>query len=460
MQDQTRLLHREPSKSYKTAVGGEGLYLVDEDGKRYLDASGGAAVSCLGHNHPKVIAAIKNQLDKLAFAHTGFFSNEPAEKLAEFLIERSPWKSGRVIFVSGGSEAIETALKLARQIHLERSEPKRYRLIARHLSYHGTTLGALAIGGHAARRAPYLPLLEGGIVGQAVSHIAPCYAYRHQQEGEGEDAYGRRAAKSLEEEILRLGPESVAAFVAETVVGATAGVVPPARGYFKEIRRICDDYGVLLILDEVMSGMGRTGTLFACAQEGIEPDLIVIAKGLGAGYQPIGAVLVREELADRIIEGSGVLAHGHTYMAHATACAAALAVQSVIEEDNLLENVTTQGNRLAHLLHARFGNNPHIGDIRQRGLFLGVELVEDRASKSPFPSKAGLAARIKSAAMAEGLICYPGSGAHDGEKGDHILIAPPFIVEDQHLGIIVDRLETSINAAIRDIKTANLGSTA
>ncbi len=460
MQDQTRLLHRQPSETYKTAVRGDGLYLIDRDGERYLDASGGAAVSCLGHNHPKVIAAIKGQLNRLAFAHSAFFTNEPAESLAVLLIERSPWPSGRVVFVSGGSEAVEAAIKLARQIHIERGEHKRYRLIARQLSYHGATLGALAVGGHTARRAPYLPLLEGGIAGNAVSHIEPCYAYRHQQEGEAEEDYGKRAAQALEEEILRVGPETVAAFIAETVVGATAGVVPAARGYFKDIRRICDKYGVLLILDEVMCGMSRTGSTFACEQEGIEPDIIAVAKGLGAGYLPIGAVLVREALAERIVEGSGALAHGHTYMAHAAACAAALAVQNVIAEESLLDNVATQGGRLNEMLHARFGNNPNIGDIRQRGLFLGLELVEDRASKTPFPAGARLAARIKSAAMAERLICYPGSGAHDGEKGDHILLAPPFNVGSAHLDMIVDRLESSIETAIGGIKEANLGSAA
>ena len=457
MQNQTRLLHRQPAKSYKTAVGCDGVYLIDNDGNRYLDACGGAAVSCLGHGHPKIIAAIKEQLDNLAFAHTGFFSNEPAEALAEFLIKRSPWTSGRAVFVSGGSEAIEAALKITRQIHLERGDPKRYRYIARHLSYHGTTLGALAIGGHTARRAPYLPLIEGGIAGQAVSHIEPCYAYRHQRDGETGEAYGRRAAHALEAEILRVGPENVAAFVAETVVGATAGVVSAAPGYFKEIRRICDQYGVFLILDEVMSGMGRTGTLFACEQEGIEPDMIAIAKGLAAGYQPIGAVLIREDLARAVIEGSGALAHGHTYMAHATACAAAMAVQNVIEDENLLDNVVTQGDRLAGQLRARFGNNPHVGDIRQRGLFIGLELVEDRTSKTPFPAQAGLAERIKSAAMAEGLICYPASGAHDGEKGDHILLAPPYLIEPHHLDIIVDRLESSLDAALKDIKDLHYG---
>ncbi|MEL7416098.1 MAG: aspartate aminotransferase family protein, partial [Pseudomonadota bacterium] len=293
-----------------TIARGEGIYLYDREGKRYLDGSGGAAVSCLGHGDADVIAAIKAQLDAAAYAHTSFFTSEPAEDLADRLIADAPQGLDRVYFVSGGSEAMEAALKLARQYAVERGETQRHRIIARDQSYHGNTLGALATGGNAWRRAPFAPMLI------ETSHIPPCFAYRHQREDETDIAYGQRAADALEAEITRLGPESVLAFVAEPVVGATAGAVPAVDGYFRRIREICDRHGVLLILDEVMCGMGRTGHLFACEADGVRPDILAIAKGLGAGYQPIGAMLCSREIYDTIAGGSGFFQHGHTYLAH------------------------------------------------------------------------------------------------------------------------------------------------
>ncbi|MEJ8573893.1 aspartate aminotransferase family protein [Microbaculum marinum] len=443
----SHIFHRDLRASYPVAASGEGCWLIDSNGKRYLDASGGAAVSCLGHLHPRVVAAIREQAGKLEFAHTSFFTTGPAEDLADYLTARAPAGFGRVYFVSGGSEANETALKLARQIHVERGEPQRARAIAREQSYHGNTLGVLALGGNPARKELYGPIL-----GLPVSHIAPCYAYRHQREGEGEEAYGLRAAKALEDEILRVGPETVSVFFAETVVGATAGAVPPAPGYFREIRRICDRYGVLMVLDEVMSGMGRTGTLFACEQEGAVPDMITTAKGLGAGHQPIGATLVREDLA-RVIEGhDGVFRHGHTYIGHPIACAAALETQKVIEEEGLLERVRTAGETFNAMLSARFGQNPHVGDIRGRGLFRAIELVADRDDKTPFPRAKGLANRIRTHAMAAGLVCYPGNGTADGIDGDHVLLAPPFIIDDDELGIVVDRLDAAIRRSLDEVR--------
>ncbi|MEO1314349.1 MAG: aspartate aminotransferase family protein, partial [Pseudomonadota bacterium] len=281
------------------AVGGEGCYLIDTAGKRYFDGSGGAAVSCLGHGDAEVTAAVKAQLDQLAFAHTGFFTSEPAEELADLLIEHAPVPLERVYFVSGGSEATEAAIKLARQYFVERGEPERRHLIARRQSYHGNTLGALAAGGNAWRRAQFAPILVD------VSHIAPCYAYAEQRDDESAADYGARAAQELEDEILRLGADSVMAFMAEPVVGATLGAVPAVEGYFTKIREICDRYGVLLILDEVMCGMGRTGHLFACEADSVAPDILCIAKGLGAGYQPIGAMLCSAEIHDTIAAGSG-----------------------------------------------------------------------------------------------------------------------------------------------------------
>ncbi|WP_119419021.1 aspartate aminotransferase family protein [Desertibaculum subflavum] len=438
----THVFHRDARLDPPIAVKGDGIYIIDRDGKRYLDASGGAAVSCLGHSHPKVIEAVRRQVGELAYAHTSFFSTEVAERLADRLIADAPPGIGRVYFVSGGSEAMEAAMKMARQYHVERGEPERRHIIARWQSYHGNTLGALAVGGNRARRATYAPLLI------EVPHISPCYAYRDRRDDETEAQYGLRVADELEAEIQRLGPKTVAAFVAETVVGATLGAVPPVPGYFKRIREICDRYGVLLILDEVMCGMGRTGTLHACEQEGIAPDLMTVAKGLGAGYQPIGAVLVAARVFEAFRDGTGAFQHGHTYLGHPVACAAALAVQDAIREENLLAKVRQTGEALQHALVERFGNHPHVGDIRGRGLFVGLELVADRASRKPFDSSRKLHARIKREAMARGLACYPMGGTADGESGDHVLLAPPFITSLIEVNEIVERLGDSVDAAL------------
>ena len=424
------------------AVGGEGCYLIDSSGKRYLDGSGGAAVSCLGHGDPEVGAAIKAQLDEIAFTHTGFFTSQPAEDLADLLIANAPGTLDRVYLVSGGSEATEAAIKLARQYHVERGEPGRRHLIARRQSYHGNTLGALSAGGNEWRREPFRPLLID------VTHIDPCFEYRLRDEGESLEDYGRRAADLLEAEIQRLGPENVMAFMAEPVVGATAGAVTPAPGYFKRVREICDAHGVLLILDEVMCGMGRTGTLFACEQDGIAPDIVCIAKGLGAGYQPIGAMLCTSEIYRTIAEGSGFFQHGHTYLGHPVACAAGRAVVSAVLNRGLLARVQTQGVKLTAALHERFGQNPHVGDIRGRGLFQALEFVADRETKAPFDPSLGVNKIVKRAAFEAGLICYPMGGTVDGRLGDHVLVAPPFIIEDAQITELVDKLEVAVKAAV------------
>ena len=422
-----------------TAASGEGPYIIDESGRRYLDASAGAAVSCLGHNHSSVIDAIKAQLDRIPYAHTSFFTSDPAEELASNLVERSPGLS-RVYFVSGGSEAMEASLKLTRQYFLERGETERRHFIARRQSYHGNTLGALAVGGNQWRRRPFEPVLI------ATHHISPCYKYRDQRSTETEEQYGLRVANELEQKIQELGADTVLAFVAEPVVGATSGAVPPVSGYFKRIREICSKYSILLILDEVMCGMGRTGTLFACAQESIEPDMVVIAKGLGAGYEPIAALMVTDEIYRTIVDGSGFFQHGHTYMGHPTACAAGLAVQQTIERENLLDNVNKQGRLLREQLTDRFGEHPHIGDIRGRGLFQGLEIVADRESKTPMPADSRINTIIKREAMREGLMLYPMSGTIDGQAGHHVLLAPPYIINEDHVAEIVDKLERTFNA--------------
>jgi len=442
----SHVFHRSARTVPPMAVGGSGMTLIDSAGKTYIDASGGAAVSCLGHGHPRIVAAIQQQAAQLAYAHTGFFTSEPAEQLADRLIAGAPPGIERVYFVSGGSEAIEAALKLARQFFLEIGQPQRHRFISRRQSYHGNTLGALAVGGNVWRREPYDPLLMD------VSLISPCFAYRFQEPGESEAAYGRRVADELEQELQRLGPETVAGFVAEPVVGATTGAVPAVPGYFKRIREICDRHGVLLILDEVMCGMGRTGTLHACTQEGIAPDLMTIAKGLGGGYQPIGATLVSGRIHQAIAERSGAFLHGHTYLAHPVACAAALAVQHVIEDDRLLDNVVAMGARLAERLNDRFGNHHHVGDIRGRGLLQAIELVADRATKQPFDPDHKLHVRIKAEAMTRGLLVYPMGGTIDGRQGDHVLLAPPYILSAADVATIVERLGEAVDAAIASIK--------
>ncbi len=439
----TSVFHRHTHSNLPVAVDGDGAYIIDSEGKRYLDASGGAAVSCLGHSDTSVREAIKAQIDRLAFAHSGFFTTEPMEALAERLVARAPGAlaGGKVYFVSGGSEAVEAALKMARQYFVETGRPERRHVIARRQSYHGNTLGALATGGNQWRRAPFEPLLVDA------GHVSPCYAYRGKIDGESDAAYAERLATELEQAILDQGPETVMAFVAETVVGATAGVLPPVEGYFRRVREICDRYGVLLILDEVMCGMGRTGTYFACEQDGIAPDLLATAKGLGAGYQPIGAVMCTDAIWRAFRDGTGFFQHGHTYMGHATACAAAIAVQDRIDEGDLLTNVREMGTVLTESLQARFGNNPYVGDIRGRGLFVGVELVADRLSKEPFDPAKRVHARVKAEAMARGLMCYPMGGTVDGRRGDHVLLAPPFIVDTDTIGAIVHRLGEAVDAA-------------
>ncbi|MGB3275730.1 MAG: aspartate aminotransferase family protein [Castellaniella sp.] len=438
----THVFHRNPQHTLKQAVRGQGIFLFDQEGRQYLDASGGAAVSCLGHGHPDVIAAIKAQLDQVAYAHSSFFTTQVCEDLADFLVSRAPGDLDHVYFVSGGSEAVEAALKLARQYFVERGETQRSQFIARRQSYHGNTLGALAIGGNAWRREPFLPMLA------PAHHVSPCYAYRDQRPGETEERYAARLADELEQKILEIGPQRVAAFVAETVVGATAGALAPVRTYLRRIREVCDRHGVLLILDEVMSGMGRTGHLYACAEDGVAPDILAIAKGLGAGYQPIGAMLASRRIYDTIVGGSGFFQHGHTYMGHATACAAALAVQRVIERDGLLANVLARGEQLRARLREVFADHPNIGDVRGRGLFVGVEFVRDRSDKSVLDPALKTHARLKRQAMENGLMMYPMGGTIDGVHGDHVLLAPPFICTAADIDEIVARLDRTVRQVL------------
>ena len=434
---------RRSDSQLPTAVAGEGCWLTDAKGQRYLDASGGAAVSCLGHSAKPVLDAICQQLQQLAYAHTSFFTTEPAERLADLLIQHAPGNLDRVYFVSGGSEAMEASLKLCRQYFLEINQPQRSHVIARRQSYHGNTLGALSAGGNQWRRQPFEPLLSSG-----VSHISPCYHYRCAEPGESPEEYGLRVANELEAEILRVGPERVAAFLAEPVVGATLGAVAPAPGYFRRVREICDQYGVLLVLDEVMCGMGRTGSLFAYEQEEIAPDVVCIAKGLGAGLQPIGAMLCTDTIYQAIAQGSGFFQHGHTYQGHPTACAAGVAVLQEMLSQSLPAQVKEKGERLYQALQNQFAEHPNVGEVRGRGLFLGIELVKDKQTKEPLNPNFNLPEQIRHTAMQHGLLCYPMGGTIDGRRGHHILLAPPFIINEEELDLIVSRLSSTLNAIL------------
>jgi adenosylmethionine-8-amino-7-oxononanoate aminotransferase len=438
----TAVFHRHLARQFPVAVSGEGVRIFDRDGREYLDASGGAAVSCLGHGHPDVLSAMHAQIDKLAYVHTSFFTTEVAEELAAKLIRQAPAGTSHAYFVSGGSEGVEAALKMARQYYVEIGQPQRSRFIARRQSYHGNTLGALAVGGNAWRRAQFAPLLID------VEHVSPCYEYRDRRAGETAGQYGERLAAELEKTIQRIGAEQVIAFIAETVGGATAGVLTPVPGYFRRVREICDRHGILLILDEVMCGMGRCGTLHACEAEGVVPDLLVIAKGLGGGYQPIGAVLAQAKIVDAMRKGSGFFQHGHTYLGHAVACAAALAVQQVIERDGLLEQVVARGEMLMRRLREVFGEHPHVGDIRGRGLFIGLEFVADRGTREPFDPALQMNATLKRIAMDNGLMCYPMGGTIDGRRGDHVLLAPPFIATEDDIEQIVLRLQRALGRTL------------
>jgi len=438
----SRVLHRFGGQP-PVAVGGDGIYLHRADGTRIIDASGGAAVACLGHGNRRIAQAIGGQAATMAYAHTGTFSSQPAEDLAHIVLDGEPGGLAYAYFCSSGSEGTEASLKLARQYFVEVGQPQRVHFIARRQGYHGNTLGALAAGGNMMRRALYEPILSS-----AFSLVSPCFAYRFQNHGESDDQYVDRLANELEAEFQRLGPDTVAAFLAETVVGATTGCVTALPGYFSRVREICERHGALLILDEVMCGMGRTGTTHAWEQEGIAPDLQVVAKGLGAGYQPIGGVLIGRKVVEAINAGSGGFMHGHTYQAHPVACKAALEVQRIIRDENLLENVRAMGARLETALVERFGNHRHVGDVRGRGLFWALEFVVDRATKQEFDPAMKVNERVKQAALERDVAIYPMGGTIDGRRGDHVVIAPPYITTAAEIDTIVERVGAAVDAAL------------
>ncbi|MBN8902553.1 MAG: aspartate aminotransferase family protein [Rhodospirillales bacterium 69-11] len=441
----SRVLHRSGAIP-PIAVRGEGVYLITADGNRVIDASGGAAVAALGHGNRRIAEAIGRQAAAMAYSHTGTFSNQPSEDLAEMLLADEPGGLTRAWFCSSGSEGNEAALKLARQYFVEIGQPQRVRTIARRQSYHGTTLGALAAGGNMMRRALYEPILS-----PMHSLVSPCFPYRFKRDDESDAQYLDRLSEELEAEFQRVGPDTVTAFLAEPVVGATTGCVTAVPGYFKRVREICDRHGALLILDEVMCGMGRTGTMHAWEQEGVTPDIQIIAKGLGGGYQPIGGVLIADRIVQALANGSGGFLHGQTYQAHPVACAAALEVQKIIREDRLLENVQAMGQRLERGLVERFGNHRHVGDIRGRGLFWAIEFVTDRATKGVFEPGLKLNERVKAEALARGVAGYPMGGTLDGKQGDHYIVAPPYIVSPAEVDAIVERLGDAVDSALKSV---------
>ncbi|EXJ96363.1 hypothetical protein A1O1_01489 [Capronia coronata CBS 617.96] len=428
-------------------VNSKGNYLYTDDGLEILDATGGAAVACIGHNNPRVKAAIVDQLDKIEYCYSQFFTTPPVEKLSRYLTESTGGLMSRVFIVSSGTEAIEAAIKMARQYFTELPEPQlqRIRFIARKQSYHGNTMGALGTGSHVARRAIYEPMLS-----PHVSHVSACYPYRGKNDSESDASYVARLAQELEDEFQRVGPDTVCAFVAETVAGATLGAVPPVPGYFAAMKEVCTRHGALFILDEVMSGMGRTGTLHAWEQEGVTPDLQTVAKGLGAGYMPIGALLIGKKVVDVLDHGSGAFVHSQTYQGHALACAAAYEVQAIMQEEDLLANVREMGDYLGISLQQRLGSHPNVGDIRGRGLFWALEFVKDKEKKEPFPAKSQLAKRLQATGVQKEfcISLIPGNGTADGKDGDHIILAPAYNTTRAEIDTIVDRTEKVIKAVL------------
>jgi adenosylmethionine-8-amino-7-oxononanoate aminotransferase len=434
------VFYRAPRQHYPLAVSASGMYIHDSDGRSYLDMSGGAAVSCLGHGHPDVLTALQQQLQSLAFAHTAFFTNEPQEQLADRLVRHFGDKGGKVYFLSGGSEANETALKLAWQYWAARGRPEKKIIVSREHSYHGNTLGALSASGNPGRRrASAAPLLEW-------PRIEPCYAYREKREEETLDDYASRAANALQAAIDNHGSEQIAAFIAEPVVGTSLGVVPAVAGYFERIREICTANDILLIADEIMCGSGRTGHFFAHRHFNVRPDIVTLAKGIGGGYQPLAAVVLASAVADEL-ENAG-FAHGHTYVGHAAACAAGVAVLDVMQRDELLVRTRNLGAVLDSTLRERFASHEFVGDIRSIGLFAGIELVRDRGSKAGFSDRPRLAEELRQAAMEEGLVCYPGSIAIDGKTVPHVMLAPPMIATAGDIEEGIERLSRVIDRVL------------
>jgi adenosylmethionine-8-amino-7-oxononanoate aminotransferase len=445
MPTSSSLFSRNLRKSFAVAVRGKGCWIYTADGRRLLDASGQAAVVSIGHGVTEIGQAMAEQASRIAFAHTSQFHSEPAEKLAQRLLALAPenFRGGRVYFTSGGSEATETAIKLARQYFLESGQPTRYRAVSRRQSYHGSTLGAMTVSGNVARRLPYTPMLaEWG-------HVAPCFCY-HCEFGLDCADCGVACAADLDSFLRADNAKDVAAFILEPVVGATLGAAAPPDGYIQRIAEICSVHGILLIADEVMTGIGRTGKTFAVLHWGVAPDLILVGKGMASGYAPLGAVLVSARVAEVFERGSGAFQHGFTYQAHPVSTAAGNAVLDYIEAHQLFKRVEPAATDLRSRL-ARLESHPNVGEVRGLGLLVGVEFVKDKTTHEPFAKPLGIAERVRQAALEENVLTYPTQGCVDGERGDHILLAPPFVVTPEESEIIARALETAITKVFRSI---------
>ncbi|MCJ1456894.1 hypothetical protein MMC28_007260 [Mycoblastus sanguinarius] len=440
------LLHRSLNYEPYAVSHTSGIHLTLSDGRTIIDACGGAAVSCIGHNHPSPLAAALAQMQQVSYVHTGAYTTTSAETLAHTLLDGNPYGLEKAFFVGSGSEAMDTAMKMARQYYFETGQLERTHFVARKQSWHGATIAAMSVGSNLPRKIPYEPLLLPG-----VSHVSPAYAYQYKEKGENEADYVSRLAAELETEFQRVGPEKVIAFIAEPVVGATTGCVPAPEGYFKLVRQICDRYGILLILDEVMCGAGRTGTFFAFEQEGVVPDIMTLGKGLGGGYAPIAGVLVSQKVVSGLRGGTGVFNHGHTYQAHPLSCAIAGAVQGVMKRDRLVEQCRSRGEVLEGLLRDSLQNKKYVGNIRGRGLFWGVEFVRDKESKECFEPSLEFGYRVQRKAFDLGVAIYPGVATVDGVRGDHVLLAPPYTVTESELKQIVEVLGQAYDAVENDV---------
>lgn len=438
----SHILHRDLSVQPLRVVHANGSYLYLEDGRRILDSTTGAAVACIGYGNERVRKAMYDQMGQVSYINAQIYTSGPAEELAQLLIDSTEHKMSHAIFMSSGSEAMEAALKLSRQYFLEIKppQPQRQIFISRKQSYHGATLGALSMSGHIARRANYEPILL-----QNTRRVSPCNAYRFQAPHEDDVMYAKRLATELEDEILAVGVDKVCAFVAETIVGAATGCVPPTPGYFKAIGGVCDKYGVLLILDEIMCGNGRSGTMHAWQKEGVVPDIQTMGKGLGGGYQPLSAVLLNDRVHETLKAGTGAFAHVQTYQSHVLACCAALEVQRIIIQERLVERCRHVGEYLSSRLTKRIGQHPNVGNIRGRGLFWGVEFVKDRSTKDPFLPSLAIGNAVHSLALMKGVALYPGTGTADGILGDHVLIAPPYTVTFEEIDELVSVFGDVVN---------------
>ncbi|KAF5002763.1 hypothetical protein FGRMN_161 [Fusarium graminum] len=439
MQQEGCLMHRSLVQHPYMVESAKGIELNLSNGQKIIDGCGGAAVALIGHGNEEVIQAISDQARKVSYVHTQSYTTAPAEELANLLLQGNPYGLEKAFFVGSGSEAVESALKLARQYHYEQGDLDRVHIISRRQCYHGNTMATMSISTNIARRAPYQ-----GFLYPNVSHVSPAFAYHYKYETESESQYTARLITELEEEILRVGPKNVAAFIAETVVGATTGCVAAPVGYFQGVRALCDKYGIIMILDEIMCGVGRTGTFFAFEQEGVVPDITTIAKGLGGGYAAIAGVLVHKKVVDVLRKGSAAFNHGHTYQAHPISCAAALAVQKIVRREKLVKRCSEMGLILERLLRSELSECESVGDIRGRGLFWGVEFVKDRASKQSFDQSAKFGLLVQQLAFEKGVAVYPGGATIDGVMGDHILLAPPFTVTTEELTIVCRVLREAI----------------